>query len=263
MGKHQRRRRLALETSQRFEFMNLTEKLKAALWLCYGNPAYPAEWDGTTYGGGKLSQRFWEYHQTIELLELTSDSVVLDIGGGSPVTGAGFFTRVIAPYVKEVHVMDVNIGESKEASSKIVFHRSLASYETLSKLFKANPQITHVASISVFEHIPHDVRCGMIKAIIEAFAGDTFVGTLEYHARDCFFEQQLTVRTLSELFEPFTSFYPDEIRKSPVWGETAYKGGCIGRRLLRELGPLSKWGRKEPGVPLWYPLALRFRRMVE
>ena len=243
--------------------MNLTEKLKAALWLCYGNPAYPAEWDGTTYGGGKLSQRFWEYHQTIELLELTSDSVVLDIGGGSPVTGAGFFTRVIAPYVKEVHVMDVNIGESKEASSKIVFHRSLASYETLSKLFKANPQITHVASISVFEHIPHDVRCGMIKAINEAFAGDTFVGTLEYHARDCFFEQQLTVRTLSELFEPFTSFYPDEIRKSPVWGETAYKGGCIGRRLLRELGPLSKWGRKEPGVPLWYPLALRFRRMVE
>src|SRR5208283_319244 len=121
--------------------MNLNDKLKAALWKCYGNPSYPAEWDGKTYGGGKLSQRFWEYHQTIELLELTSDSVVLDIGGGSPVTGAGFFTRVIAPHVKEVHVMDLNIGESNQLSSKIKFHRSLASYETLSKLFKENPQI--------------------------------------------------------------------------------------------------------------------------
>ena len=242
--------------------MNLTEKLKAALWRCYGDPGHPAEWDGKVYGGGKLSQRFWEYHQTIELLELTSDSVVLDIGGGSPETGAGFFTQVIAPYVKEVHVMDANIGQPKEASSKIIFHRTLANYETLSKLLKEHPQITHVACISVFEHIPDDIRRGMVKAVNEHFPGDTFVTTLEYHARDCFFEQQLTVRTLSELFEPFTNFYPDAILKSPVRGETAYKGGCIGRRVLRELGPLSKWGRKEPGVPLWYPLALRFRRMV-
>ena len=242
--------------------MNLTEKLKAALWRCYGDPGHPAEWDGKVYGGGKLSQRYWEYNQTIELLELTSDSVVLDIGGGSPETGAGFFTQVIAPYVKEVHVMDANIGQPKEASSKIIFHRTLANYETLSKLLKEHPQITHVACISVFEHIPDDIRRGMVKAVNEHFPGDTFVTTLEYHARDCFFEQQLTVRTLSELFEPFTNFYPDAILKSPVWGETAYKGGCIGRRVLRELGPLSKWGRKEPGVPLWYPLALRFRRMV-
>ena len=215
--------------------MNLTEKLKAALWRCYGDPGHPAEWDGKVYGGGKLSQRFWEYHQTIELLELTSDSVVLDIGGGSPETGAGFFTQVIAPYVKEVHVMDANIGQPKEASSKIIFHRTLANYETLSKLLKEHPQITHVACISVFEHIPDDIRRGMVKAVNEHFPGDTFVTTLEYHARDCFFEQQLTVRTLSELFEPFTNFYPDAILKSPVWGETAYKGGCIGRRVLREL----------------------------
>lgn len=245
------------------KLMNLTEKLKAALWQCYGNPSYPAEWDGKVYGGGKLSQRFWEYHQAIELLELSPDSVVLDIGGGSPVTGAGFFARVIAPHVKKVHEMDVNIGESNESSSKVVFHRSLASYETLSKLLKENPQITHVACISVFEHIPHEIRCGMIKAVNECFPGDTFVGTLEYHARDCFFEHQLTVRTLSELFEPFTHFYPDKIRKSPVWGESAYQDASVGRRLMRRLGGLAnRWG-KDLGVPLWYPLALRFRRISE
>lgn len=243
--------------------MNHTEKLKARLWQCYGHPEYPAEWDGKVYGGGKISQRFWEYHQTIELLELSHGSVVLDIGGGSPVTGAGFFTRVVAPQVKQVHVMDVNIGESKDTAANVVLHRSLASYETLSKLLKENPQITHVACISVFEHIPHDVRCGIIKAINEHFTGGVFVATLEYHARDCFFEQQLTVRTLSELFESFTNFYPDQIRESPVLGETAYQNVSVGRRLMRRLGvSVNRWG-KEPGVPLWYPLALRFRRIME
>ena len=243
------------------ENMNHSEKIKANLWRCYGHPDFPAEWDGKVYGGGKLSQRFWEYHQAIELLELTPESVVLDIGGGSPVTGAGFFTRVIAPHVKEVHVLDVNIGEAKATLPNIIFHRNLGSYETLAKLLSENPQITHVASISVFEHIPHDIRCGMIKAVNEFFNGDIFVGTLEYHARDCFFEQQLTVQTLSDLFAPFTRFYPDKFLKSPVWGETAYRDGSIGQKILRRFGLLPNRWKRRLGIPLWYPLALRFRRM--
>lgn len=242
--------------------MNLTEKLKVVLWQRYGDPAWPAEWDGKVYGGGKFSQRFWEYHTTIELLELTPDSVVLDVGGGSPTTGAGFFTRVIAPYVREVHVMDVNIGEPKEASPNIKFHRSLANYETLSKVLRENSRITHVACVSVFEHIPHDVRCGMVKAVNDHFAGRTFVATLEYHARDCFFEYQLTTRTMSDLFEPFSNFYPDVIRKSPVWGETAFRGSSLGRSVMRRLGSTKRWG-KETEIPLWYPLALRFRRVTD
>lgn len=241
-------------------FMNLTEKLKAALWQSYGHPDYPVEWDGNIYGGGKLSQRFWEYHQTIELLELTPDSVVLDIGGGSPATGAGFFTRVIAPHVKAVHVMDLNIGESKTAASNIVFHRTLASYETLSKLLQENPQITHVACISVFEHIPQDVRCEMVKALNEFFRGDVFVSTLEFHPKESYFEHQLVTRTVSNMFELFTLFYPDLIRKSPFWCENAFFGLSIGGRILRRLG-LRKG--KSPQIPLWYPVAFRFRRLLE
>lgn len=244
--------------------MNVTEKLKSNLWRRFGDAGYPAEWDGRVYGGGKLSQRFWEYFVAIELLDLKEDSVLLDIGGGSPATGAGFFTRVIAPYVHEVHVMDVNIGEAGAESGNIKFHRNLANFETLSKLLKENPQITHVASVSVFEHIPNDVRCGMVRAINETFAGQIFVATLEYHTRDCFFESQLTARTMSQLFEPLTRFYPTQIIKSPVWAEDAYKSvGCIGRAMVRRVRPSSKLARKEPGVPLWYPLALKFMRIVE
>jgi len=239
-----------------------SKKLKTALWQSYGDPAFPAEWDGTVFGGGKLSQRFWEYHTSIDLLELAPDSVVLDIGGGSPTTGAGFFARVIAPFVREVHIMDTNIGKTDQARGNIKFHLQLASYETLSKFFNENPQITHVACISVFEHIPHNVRCGMTKAVNEWFGGDVFVATQEYHPRDCFFEQQLTSRTLSELYFPFTKFYPDEIRKSPVLSENAYGGGSLGRSILRRIGLLGRRESVDMQIPLWYPLALRFRRIA-
>ncbi|WP_433967712.1 hypothetical protein [Tunturiibacter gelidiferens] len=236
----------------------LTEKLKAALWQAYGAVNSPAEWDGNIYGGGKLSQRFWEYHQAIELLDLTPDSVVLDIGGGSPITGAGFFTTVIAPYVKEVHVLDVNVGEGRGCLPNIIFHRNLGSYESLAQLLKQNPQITHIASVSVFEHIPDEIRRGMTKAINEFFKGDIFVTTLEYHARSCFFEYQLTVKTLSELFAPLDRFYPERILQSPVLGEVAYQETSLVRKVIRRLFPswrLSKFY----GTPLWYPLALRFK----
>ncbi len=241
--------------------MNHTEVLKSALWRCYGSPEYPAEWDGTIYGGGKLSQRYWEYHTTIELLDLTPDSVVLDIGGGSPATGAGFFTRVIAPYVKAVHVMDVNIGSGQAPAPNIIFHRTLGSYEALSRLLTENPQITHVACISVFEHIPGDIRRGMVEAVNAAFKGDTFVATLEYHAQACMLEYQLTARTLSELVSPLTNFYPDIIRNSPVWCESAYYESSLGRSILRRLGFKNhRWG-KQVAVPLWYPVAMRFKRV--
>jgi hypothetical protein len=251
---------IALGEEQRYEAMNVTGRLKAALWQRYGNPSHPAEWDGNVYGGGKLSQRFWEYHQAIELLELTPDSVVLDVGGGSPITGAGFFTRVIAPHIKEVHVMDVNIGESEGIASNVVMHRSLAGYETLLKLLKENPQITHVACISVFEHIPPEVRCGIVKALNEGFRGKAFVATLEFHPKKRWFEYQLTTRTVSELFASFTTFYPDVISKSPFWCENAFGSVSIGRRILRRLGIQAKG--KGPEVPLWYPVAFRFRRIA-
>ena len=240
----------------------LTETLKAALWGAYGNVNSPAEWDGTIYGGGKLSQRFWEYHQAIELLDLTPDSVVLDIGGGSPITGAGFFTTVIAPYVKEVHVLDVNVGEGKSHLPNVIFHRNLGNYESLAQLLKQNPQITHIASISVFEHIPDEIRCGMTKAINEFFQGQIFVTTLEYHSLNCYFEYQLTARTLSELFRPLKRFYPEKILQSPVWGESGYRHANIVRKVIRRLFPSWRWSKFD-SIPLWYPLALRFKGFAQ
>ena len=73
---------------------SLTNKLKKLLWERFGSADYPAEWDGRVYGGGKISQRWWEYFQAIEYLELYEGAVVLDIGGGSPATGLSFLVSL-------------------------------------------------------------------------------------------------------------------------------------------------------------------------
>src|SRR5262245_36752669 len=85
---------------------DLTASVKQELWRRFGDPAYPAEWNGILYGGGKISQRFWEYLVAIELLRLDEQAVVLDIGGGSPVTGHAFFAELLAPVLRKIVILD-------------------------------------------------------------------------------------------------------------------------------------------------------------
>jgi len=250
--------------------MEFKSKLKAELWRRFGHKDYPSEWDGNLLGGGKLSQRFWEYFQAIELLDLSRESVLLDIGGGSPVTGAGFFAATLAPHIKQVHILDVSIDQTRPADKNIVYHRQLATYDSICALLRAHPEITHAASISVFEHIEESVRLGIIKGVNDAFAGDVFVATLEYHTKECFFEYQLTARTLSRLFEPFTNFYLETMAKAPVHAESAYTTGLRTYDFKQHTWMwrigwcLRLFGLYKPTrnvqVPTWYPLALKFAR---
>ncbi len=101
----------------------------------------------------------------------------------------------------------------------------------------------------------------MVRALNETFTGNTFVATLEFHAKECYFDQQLTTRTVSEMFGSFTNFYPDAIFKSPFWCENAFQRSSLGYRLVRKLGIHMKRLGKEPDIPLWYPVAFRFLRM--
>ena len=235
-----------------------TDRLKGELWRRFGSDEYPAEWDGKVYGGGKLSQRFWEYFKAIEFLELQTDSVVLDIGGGSPVTGLGFFSSLIATSAKQIIVMDPNVSNEHSLPRNVQVLRESSGYQSLSAAFERFPELSHVTSISVFEHIPPDVRVGIMRAINENFPGDRFVLTLEFHPTRCYFEHQLTERSLSDLVMPLTSFYPAAYEASPVHGATAVtdmRQGFRGRakRLV---------SRVTGAVPRWYPLALAFQRRV-
>jgi hypothetical protein len=238
--------------------MQTTQRLKSELWSRYGSVQHPAEWDGRVYGGGKLSQRFWEYFKAIELLDLTPDSVVLDIGGGSPTNGASFFAALLASAVRRVLILDPQIPAALQPGANTEFIREPASYEVLLDLLRARPEITHVASISVFEHVEPPIREGMVRAINEAFAGDVFVSTFEYHTRQNYFEHQLTARSASALFSPLTNFFLDEFIASPVWCENAFD-----RKRIARLGrnrPYTPANLSAANIPLWHPIAVRFIR---
>ncbi len=236
--------------------MTLTETLKMECWKRFGSAAYPAEWDGNTLGGGKLSQRYWEYFKAIELLALTSTSTVLDIGGGSPVTGAGFLMGLIAGHVQKITIMDPNLAGDAVGRNGMDFVRQLATYESLSALLKSFA-FSHISLISVLEHIEQNSRTEIMRAINDHFTGDTLVLTLEYHDTQCFFEHQLTAKTLSETVSLLTNFYLDAYEASPIYCENSNEQVNIRiKRLFKNDLRFKIFQRK------WYPVALRFRRMI-
>ncbi len=233
--------------------MNVTRLLKSELWKRYGSKEHPAEWDGNVFaraGGGKMSQRFWEYFKAIELLDLTPESVVLDIGGGSPATGAGFLGEILAQQVKRVVIMDPNAGTP--ASGNIECVRTNCAHAELKALLEMHRDLTHISCVSVFEHIEPAVREGITRAINESFNGGCFVATFEYHAKVRLHEHYLTTKTVSELFKPLTRFYLDEFVASPTHCENAFDS----QPLLR----LSRTPVARGHIPLWHPVAVRFLR---
>ena len=233
--------------------MNVTEHLKRELWRRFGDPNFPAEWDGHVYGGGKLSQRYWEYFKAVELLDLDSSSVVVEIGGGSPATGVGFFANLLASRIRRVIVVDPNLIPAVPLPANVETIPSNATPDVLRRLFAAQPDITHVACVSVLEHVPDADREAMMAAIEAHFRGHRIVVTLEYHARRSYFDFQLTARSVSALLSPLVSFFPDRIEASPVWAENAF-----------DTQKLVKFSRHNPiavaDIPRWYPLAVRLVR---
>ena len=215
--------------------MSVTDQLKAELWKRFGTPAFPSEWDGHVYGGGKLSQRYWEYFKALELLQLNPDAVVLDIGGGSPITGVGFFSQLLSCAVKKVIVFDPNISQSVVAPESVEFVRKEASYCELKNFLEKSPFITHISCVSVFEHIDSATREGIIRAINDFFKGSHFVATFEFHSKRSFFEFQVTSKTVSSLFIPFENFYLDEYLSSPVACENSFESINILKLFKRKL----------------------------
>lgn len=220
-------------------------EIKKRLWNMYGSAENPAEWDGRVFGGGKVSQRFWEYFTAVEMLDLTSDSVVLDIGGGK-----GFFAKLIAPFVKKVIVLDEDqADDTARASDNIECIAKNAVGDTLPSVLKKGDAISHISCISVFEHVADEIREQMIRDIDSHFTGMTFVATFEFHPSVCFFEHQLTTRTMSRMVSQFTQFYPEKIEASPMRCENAFGKATT---------PFNS--RKTQHIGMWYPLALKFSR---
>lgn len=214
---------------------DLTQRLKRELWLRYGTAAHPAEWDGVYMAGGHISQRFWEYFITIEMLGLTEESTVIDIGGGNNIEGgAGFFSRVLAS--AGVKVVVVDRCEPVVPVENVVIENCFADRETLGSLIrKYNP--THISCVSVLEHASEDQQRGIFHAIEDEFRGEKAVFTFEFHETECHFEQQLTTESLSNAVSVLQRYYLERMERTPLH--------CVN------------------AVQRWYPLALQFGRPAD
>jgi hypothetical protein len=219
--------------------MRLTARLKQQLWHWYGSGQFPAEWDGEVGGGGKISQRFWEYFIAIEMLDLCSGAVIVDIGGGSPATGINLFPRLLASAGVQVIVFDVNVGHGavQETVPNLSLEYGLADYKSLCEaLVKYTP--THLSCISVLEHASPFQQRGIFDAIESAFEGERAVLTFEFHENQSYFEEQLTTASLSNAVSGVRRYYLNRLERSPMRCTNAFDGS----------------------LRLWYPLALQFER---
>lgn len=74
--------------------------LQQLLWERWGSAEHPAEWDGRELGGGKGSQRFWEYLWALD--RVGNAGSILDIGGGQQ----AFFANLLSAVMDDVSVVD-------------------------------------------------------------------------------------------------------------------------------------------------------------
>lgn len=236
---------------------DLTAQLKFDLQRYFGTKEHPSEWDSNdTHGGGMYSQRYWEYFKAIEYADFTEESVVLDIGGGTDSDHLGFFSSLLYPHVKEVIVLDQSISPRVNAPGNVSFIRENADRGQLIKVlhntkFGDDEKITHIMCISVLEHIEQGMRKEMFSALDEQFIGESFITTFEYHPQECFFEHQLTTKSLSDMVSDLSNLYLDRFEACPVYSENAFSED---ERCWDE-------GNPRLIIPLWYPLALKFKRL--
>ena len=210
----------------------MKNRLLAELWSRYGTTEYPAEWDGNVYGGGKLSQRFWEYFKVLSLMDFRYDTSIVNIGGGSPKTGRSFFSELLRSHIRTI-VIDPNA----EISDQNAVRQKL-SKQSIDKAFEICPGITDCISISVLEHMKSDEQVDFCK-ILNQYDFRSIILTCEFHAKNRNTMNQLTTESLSKATAALTRYCPTAIEAAPIPCVNSFKGNC----------------------PAWMPLVVKLERV--
>jgi hypothetical protein len=151
------------------------------------------------------------------------DSRLLDIGGGSPVTGLSFFPRLLAAQGVQLAVMDVNFGTDPVVPPHVTLLHGLADRPSLVAAIQAFAP-THIACLSVLEHASDAQQIGIFEAIEQAFQGSCFVVSLEFHETIRYWEQMPTTATLSAAVSRLTRYYLNDIESAPIYATNAVHG---------------------------------------
>lgn len=193
----------------------MNENLKKILWKMHGTSEFPSEWDGNIHGGGKGGQRFWEYLWTIDKMDITESSVILDVGAGNSL----FFPKLLKQVCGNVWAIDPEI-DSNVTAQKILqitlddfiykFENNLNSFEI-------------ITCVSVLEHMSEEEKVQFCRQL-DKFKKASIILTFEFGMLPISFNYQLSVFSLYSCFKEFKNHYISEMSACPVWCENSGNG---------------------------------------
>lgn len=179
------------------------KSLQQLLWERWGKKEYPAEWDGREGGGGKGSQRFWEYLWALGTLHQWDKPIparILDVGSGQL-----FFAELIGQRTN-VDVVDPD-GPTPKAGSNIVSWAG--TIETFVE--KEIGVYDWVTCISVLEHVEDKPT---FCAALDKFMCPISL-TFEFG------EGGVSLETVYDCLEEFKNHYLYKMELCPVWADNS------------------------------------------
>jgi hypothetical protein len=172
--------------------------LQQRLWEWWGAPDHPAEWDGRE-GGGKGSQRFWEYLWVIN--HLPQGVRVLDVGSGETF----FFPHLLRERDQRVVSID--------PATNGAHHFSMTLEEFVT--FCTAPWDC-VTCISVLEHV--DNPTAFCRALDRLEAPIILTCELSYE------HDMVTMPALYACLNQFKNHHITKMESCPVWADNSYGG---------------------------------------
>jgi SAM-dependent methyltransferase len=186
------------------------EMLKQSLWARWGSKEFPAEWDGIKYGGGKGSQRYWEYLWVLEQLT-GNERRILDVGAGQTL----FLPRLLRLSFPHVEAVDPDV------PAEDTLHHRAELGDWLVRNPRAADSFDCVTCVSVLEHLRDP---GVLFADLARFERARIIITLELGFHPPGFEYQLTMKEIYAGLARFGAHYLSKMETCPVWADNS-KGG--------------------------------------
>lgn len=184
--------------------------LKCLLWDRWGSQEFPAEWDGINYGGGKGSQRYWEYLWVVNQLDGTEHRI-LDVGAGPTL----FLPKILEQGFQHVEAVDPTLRIEDDRHHRSDLRTWISNNEESVRRFDC------VTCVSVVEHTP-DPR--EIFKDLARFKQAKVIITLELGFDPPGFEYQLTLQKLYLGLNCFRDHYLSQMETCPVWADDS-RGG--------------------------------------
>lgn len=193
----------------------MIEGLKQELWRRWGTGIIPAEWDGAMYGGkkaggGKCSQRFWEYLWLLDQLS-GNESKVLDVGSGSHL----FLPKLLRTQLAYVEAVDPYVLSDDLMDRKM----DIASW--LGQPDVVPSQYDCVTCISVLEHVlDQPAFCSDLDKLSSA----KIIMTMELGQEPPLWNYQLTMKRLYASLDMFKTHYVTKMEMCPIWADNSSGG---------------------------------------